>query len=63
MRKVAIKKLVEESYNKKKAAKLALSYYNFIQNILNCFITLEQYSSKLTLINIILQLRIFSFKI
>jgi hypothetical protein len=30
MQKIAIKKLVEESYNKEKAAKLAPSYYNFI---------------------------------
>jgi hypothetical protein len=42
---------------------MALSYFEYVQEIANQFITLTKYNSKLTPIDAILRLRAFGFKI
>ncbi|KAH5545315.1 hypothetical protein HBI26_254510 [Parastagonospora nodorum] len=62
MRKAAIQKLVEEGHEEEEAVELAPGYYEFVKDMSSRFMTLEQYSSKLTLMDAILRLRAFGFK-
>jgi hypothetical protein len=55
--------LVEEGWGGEDAAVIALCYFDFVQEMAKQFMTLTDYDGKLTLMDAILQLKAFGFKI
>jgi hypothetical protein len=63
MRQEQVDKLAGKGWGLEDAADMALPYLEFVQDMARCFMTLTEYNGKLTLLDSILQLRAFGFKI
>jgi hypothetical protein len=63
MRQQAVDKLAEEGWGDEDAAVMAPSYFEYVQEMANRFMTLTEYNGKLTPMDAILRLRAFRFKI
>jgi hypothetical protein len=58
-----VDKLAEEGWGDEDAAVMAPSYFEYVQEMANRFMTLTEYNGKPTPIDAILRLRAFRFKI
>jgi hypothetical protein len=63
LRQDQINQLVAEGWGSEDAADIALPYLEFVQDVANWFMTLIEYNGKPTLMDSILRLRAFGFKI
>jgi hypothetical protein len=63
MRQEQVGKLTAEGWGLEDAADMAPPHLQFVQQMASCFMTLTEYNGKPTLIDSILQLRAFGFKI
>jgi hypothetical protein len=63
MRAEAIAKLVEDGNDEETAAEMAPGHHDFVRDMSNRFMTLEQYGGRPTPMDAILRLRAFGFKI
>jgi hypothetical protein len=63
MQQEQVDKLTSEGWGLEDVVDMALPYLQFVQEIASRFMTLTEYNGKLTLMDLILRLQAFGFKI